>query len=244
MKIKTLSLVSLVALSALTARADSKGASQSFDNSYYSIQSVEVQEVPDSVLTNENFKDIDQLQQLQSTNMLGGALEPVGVGQAALILDQIINIGSKIWAIVEKNKPVVNVINLSANAVPEGLSSWQQIQQWRAPFARNYQVIMKNFLRMTVVNFIYRVQFTYGGNVDGKGLYLSAATVLPAQLKVLWGYHFNSQVSVANITNAGTHDSPLAALELQLKWSVDTVIKHHEETDSFYLRGDGYFRQL
>jgi hypothetical protein len=49
---------------------------------------------------------------------------------------------------------------------------------------------------------------------------------------------------VGNVLNAGPAAAPVAAIELQLNWSVETVLKHVRESATFYVRGDGYFEKV
>ena len=176
---------------------------------------------------------------------MDGPTDALGeLNEANLILDQIINMGKKIWVIVEANKPVVNVTTQTANALPTGASSWQALQGWQTPQAKTFRVVYENLYGMDVVDFKFRVLFTAGGNVKGKGLYITDATILPANLDVSWGYKFNATGSVSSVTNAGTSADPIGAMQLVMTWTVNTVLKHSESTENFYVRGDGLFKQL
>ena len=156
----------------------------------------------------------------------------------------IINIGKQIWAVIAANKPVVNVQTNLANAIPAGITDWTVLAGWQVPQAREYRVTYKNLYGITVVDFTFRILYTPGGSLNGHGEYLTNATIVPAQLSVAWGYTFNAQSTVAGVMNAGTPKDPIAALQLQLHWSVDTVMSHKEDTDDFYVKGDGTFQAL
>jgi hypothetical protein len=173
-----------------------------------------------------------------------GATILEGLNEADMILDKVINMGKKIWAIIEANKPVVNVQTDSANALPEGSKSWLNLQGWQAPVARVYRVNYTNVYGMNVVDFSYRVQFTAGGSVGGKGRYLAQVSVMPANLDVAWGYQFNMTASVPTVTNAGTTADPVGAANVVVTWKIDTVMKHSEESQSYYVQGDGKFLDL
>ncbi len=51
-------------------------------------------------------------------------------------------------------------------------------------------------------------------------------------------------VTIPSVTNAGTTQSPIAAAEVLVKWDVDTVINHEEQSADYYVRGDGTFQTL
>lgn len=159
-------------------------------------------------------------------------------------LDTVINLGKKIWVIIDANKPVVDVHTDTANALPKGAQSWQDLANWQAPVSKLFHVTYRNLFRMKVVDFSYRVLYTYGGTANGKGQYLTNVTIVPAELNVAWGYYFSAQALVPNVTNAGSSEDPIAAAELMLRYTVKTTLKHSEVTSSFYVRGDGNFKDL
>lgn len=170
------------------------------------------------------------------------ATDPVITGD--IVIDQIINLGARVWDVVVRNRPVVNVSTQTATALPKGVTEWTQLAGWQAPRAKIFRIRWQNLYRMDVVDFSVRVLYTYGGNVRGKGRYLTNVTIVPANLTVAWGYTFNAKASVPSVTNAGTERDPVGAAELLSTWSVDTVLKHEEGSMSFYVRGDGQFLNL
>lgn len=166
------------------------------------------------------------------------------IDELDVILDKIIAIGDKIWKIIEKNKPVVNQKYQAVSLVPEGATKWEQLERWSMPKTKVYHMVYKNGFGGTVVEFKYRIAFSYGGSVNGKGAYLSRIEIEPALLNVAWGYTFTANGEVVNPMNAGTKKAPIAAAELRMNWRVNTVLKHSEESTRFYVRGDGLFQDL
>lgn len=163
-----------------------------------------------------------------------------------LILDQIINIGQKIWAIIEKNKPVVDVRNSYATALPKGSTHWNDLTGWSAPKGKVYKLTAKNTYGQTMVTAKWQVIRTYGGSHEGKGKYLTAVTVEPLQVDVLWGYKFTlvAEVPDTSIVNVGTKADPVAAMTATLKWRIETVVKDSQGKGLYYLQGDGLFQEL
>lgn len=92
---------------------------------------------------------------------------------------------------------------------------------------------------MEVVNFKFRLQFTYGGNYRGKGRYIANATVAAGQADVMWGYTFNSNLEVGQAVNLNTKDDPHAGLEMNLHWNVKTWVKESENSVHFFITGLG-----
>jgi hypothetical protein len=94
------------------------------------------------------------------------------------------------------------------------------------------------------VDFSFRLLYTYGGNVEGKGRYLAHVTAVPLNVSVFWGYVFNSEIQIPNIVNVGSHENPVAGMEVLLKWQVKSILKHTEGSKSFFVQGDGKFFNL
>lgn len=205
---------------------------------YYTIASVTVEEIQEEpgLEWTANWPFMDEL---FDTPPGGGGLD-----ESLIVLDQIINFGKKIWAIVEANKPVVNYKTDRADAMPAGIQTWQNLETWNAPQAKVYRATYKNLFGMTVVDFAFRVLFTSGGSYKGKGQYLTHVTIVPANLNVAWGYNFDAQATIPSVVNNGTQAEPVAGMELLMNWTVKTVMKHHQSTMSFFVRGDGQFTNL
>ncbi|MBI4351797.1 MAG: hypothetical protein HY550_10175 [Elusimicrobia bacterium] len=161
-------------------------------------------------------------------------------------LDKIVNLMEKIFAIIEKNQPVVNITTNYANAVPFGTTHWTQLQGWNKPATKKYTFSMKNAYGSEVVKVTYQVHYTWKGNFQGKGLFLTGVTVEPLNVVTAWGYKVTlvSEVPDSTIANVGTHEDPIASMQLQLKWTVHTMIKDITSKAIYYVQGDGLLQQI
>ena len=170
----------------------------------------------------------------------GGGMDPF------VIIDKIINLGQKIWGIVEANKPVVNIQTQYGTATPKGIDHWTQLAGWKPPEGTVYGFSAKNAYGAQVVNVRYQVLRTCGGNYNGKGKYLTAVTIQPLTVDVLWGYKFNLSVEIpdSSIANVGTAQDPVAAMQPLVKWTIATVIKSSDGRSQYYLQGDGLFKEI
>ena len=206
-------------------------ASAEFDvPDFWVVDTVEVNAVPDIGGINllvENQCNVNSL----------FAESPLDLGTVGW--DEIINIGMKVWQIVLDNKPVVHVEIPVAHAMPRGLNCWSDLERWRAPSTNSYEVLYKNKFGAEVVKFRFRLQFTHGGSHAGLGRYIANATVMPAQIDVLWGYTFNAKVDIAQAVNLGTKQDPVAGLEMNLHWNVKTWVKESDNSVHFFIDGNG-----
>lgn len=161
----------------------------------------------------------------------------------AITPEIIINLGKAIWPIIEAGRPVVDIRTDWANAVPQGVNTWENLAEWRTPISKSFSFKWKN-LGVRVIHFDYSVIFTPGGRLNGNGRYLANVSVIPAKVSVSWGYKFSAQAQVSGITNAGSSSDPIAALQLVLTWTIDTPLTHHQLASDFYMTGSGDFRQV
>lgn len=232
-------------------------AEESADVNYpeYQIGKITLTDVTDSFPVNENLMSTSVLDSCNS-NEAGTPVNrylsettdfadlTTATGQLSVFVDQVINIGQKIWDVVAKGQPVVNVKLDSASAIPKGITCWTQMQGWKAPISRSYRIQYDNILGSTVVDFTFRVISIYGGNYNGKGKYITNASVQVKNLKVNWRFTFDVKVDVPVVFNQGTTEDPLAALQLNVNWKVKTIISYVEHTDAFHLNGNGIIRPL
>lgn len=161
-----------------------------------------------------------------------------------VFVDQIINIGKKIWAIIDAGRPVVNIKLDSANALPRGVNCWLDLENWQAPQSRVYRVTYVNGFGSDVVTFNYRVSFIAGGSLNGVGQYITNAQIMPATVDVGWGFTFNAQAEVPAVFNMGSKAQPIAGLQMNMKWSVDTAFQHMQESEAYHMSGKNKLVQL
>ena len=166
--------------------------------------------------------------------------------QVVGVIDQIVNLVDKVFTLIAKNQPVVNINVNYANAVPYGISHWTQLQGWKTPAVKRYQLTYKNPYGVKVVDITYQLHYTYGGNYNGAGKFLTGVTIEPIKVNTAWGYTVDmiAEVPDSTITNVGTAENPIAAMQVQLKYSVHTIVKDIQSKVIFYVQGDGLSKNL
>lgn len=214
--------VSLVFSGSLAMAANDSDAFFTIDE-----RTLKIQEIDSGVLTQDQVQDL-----IGDCSELDDNAYPQD-------LSELINYGKQIWKIVEANKPVVNVTENTANALPRGVQCWTDLEQWNAPKYKTYEVTYENLFGMKVVDFTFQLFFSYGGKVDGKGSYLANVTVAPMQLDVLWGFQMDAVVEVGQVLNTGTKDDPVAGMEMGMKWIAKSPLKESRGQVRFFVQGDG-----
>lgn len=236
-----LSLFSLTVLNPINASAQTVDVA---GDAYFTVGKVRVAEVDEA--TNEEF-DVNEFT-LKDLMSKAGRINKTSmtdeVSEGDIDIDKIINYAKMAWKFVKDNKPVVNVKRDRANALPAGVSNAFDLTNWSTPVYKTYRVSFENLFGMSVVDFKFRAAYTYGGRYNGVGRYLTNVTIVPSTVEVAWGYTFNADVVVTSTVNIGTKSAPIAGMEYEIRYSVDTVMKHFDETVNFFAAGDGRFQKL
>lgn len=162
---------------------------------------------------------------------------------AETIVDQVINIGTKVWNVVENARPISNFSAQSANALPQGARAWSQLEGWQEPVSRVYSASYKNLMGVEVARLVYRVTVLYGGSVEGVGRYIGYAAVQPVDVNVLPMWRLDATASVDSVYNMGTSRSPVAGMILNVNWQVRSVLSDRRQSDTLTLDARGNIRQ-
>jgi hypothetical protein len=186
-----------------------------------------------------NLKPLLKYQQFLEQQKL--KVQPAAESNAAIDWTQVINYAQKAWQFIQDNKAVSDYQRKYANALPGGVGSAFELSNWSAPNTRSYKIVYKNLLSVTILEFVYTVSYTYGGQYQGKGRYLDHITVLPTNVFVQWGWNFQASVSVPSIVNTGSSASPVAGASVELSYKLK-ALNSVERTESFFVKGDGYFQ--
>lgn len=214
--------------------------------SYFQIAQVTVKEVPTD-LTNEVYAVKALMRTCERSNTAGDVHPSIFLHSGLTDLfgwGDIINLGLKLWSIVQEGEPVANVQTSYATALPRGVSCWMDMENWRAPEIKTFQVQYYNLLGMNVVDFTYSLVAVSGGQYQGRGAYIAHATVVPVHLSVLWGFGVDASATVHVVFNTGTQTDPVAAMQVQVGWSVKSIFTSEQRTAMYYLNGQGLIQEM
>lgn len=213
---------------------------------YYQIKSYSIQETPVAADTMMKIRsDIRHHQELRIKGLgdgddklnPGDILNPVKEVDATL--DVIINMGAKIWKIFEASTPVVNLSAKRANALPKAVTDWRDMSNWSDVQAKQYTIEYKNGFNATVVRFSVLMTYTYDGQFQGRGKYLSDVGFLVNEYWVAPLYKLEGESEVVRVQNVGKADEAIAAMELNMVWRVSNVLVKSQNAVNYYVRGDG-----
>nr|BFD58809.1 hypothetical protein CKG001_09160 [Bdellovibrio sp. CKG001]BFD62234.1 hypothetical protein BdHM001_09150 [Bdellovibrio sp. HM001]BFD67848.1 hypothetical protein HAGR004_28700 [Bdellovibrio sp. HAGR004] len=224
------------------------------DKAYFEIKKVTVRDVTEQYPQMDTFaKGANGLSQdcnsqrplrVKFTGESDIANEVNPLNAIELIVDQIINIGKKIFAVINAGKSVVNLKMDTANALPAGLTCWSDLHGWNVPQSKVYNVVYENGFGMAVVDFSYRVTYTAGGSADGVGKYITNATFMPANLSVAWGFNFDATAVIPSVFNTGTKRDPVAGMQMNMEWKATSPMAYEQATESYFVSGENKLIQL
>ncbi|MCP4913381.1 MAG: hypothetical protein GY909_09685 [Oligoflexia bacterium] len=202
------------------------------DADYFTIGKVEVKPVEISQ---------EELVSLQEDYLADKADK--NLGKVIMVVDKLLALGTKIWDIVKKGKPVVTTrFATPVSVLPktnDPNTVFYEMENWSAPTFKRYRVEFKNLFGMVVVGFTYNVQFQHSGTFNGKGKYITGLTVSASDLSVAWGFNFDADSTLIAITNRGRRDDPLSAATIEIKYKASSVLKEISSSESFHVTGDG-----
>ena len=237
------STVLLTSLSAFAAKSNSADQISAETRNHLTISSVEVQDL--TYLYPNQAPSMYQINsQLEEMQRSGNAIDSLNKAAAVLdaadvVVDKIINIGTKIWNVVEKGKPVASYRSAQANALPQNALRWDQLQNWQQPTSVVKAVVYKNLYGIEVVRFVYRIVLLYGGDVSGIGRYIGYASVEPLEMTTAYLYKFDAQAKVDAVYNMGSSANPVAGMLLNVNWTISTILKTSTESHTFTMTGNG-----
>ena len=174
--------------------------------------------------------------------------EKANIGQVIAVANQVIALGEKIYEIVKKGQPVLNVSTAPISVLPKNSDGSPvdifQTSDWSMPLTRKVKLEYKNLYGSKVVTFDYTVMFVHSGKYNGKGAYLTAVQVVPTNVTVSWGYEFDVNMKLVGLQNHGSVESPVAGAIVQMSYKAKTVLRTIDSTDQYHVTGRGQLTQL
>lgn len=158
--------------------------------------------------------------------------------------DRIVNPCGSSWTVVSANAPAAKTGR--AAALPEGINDWSALDGWQEPKSYRVNYYTRNGFGMKAIDFTFRLGYHYGGSLAGRGRYLAEVSLEPEAVSVLPGYRLDAEARVEgfSVVNAGTHEDPVAGMQVKLVMSMASTSNHWTGTVVFYIDGTGKAREL
>lgn len=247
MKFLTIIVLASFTMPILANAADPRDISQEMMDQLTSLN-VEVRDVTEKYQKKNRFKIERAALQRQAIEAdLGSSFEQMigQLDQVEIVVDKIINIGTKIWNILEKGKPVANYQKIpKATAVPQNITAWQQLEGWENPQSKYYEITYKNLYNIEVAKLVYKIIYLTNGSYKGQGKYIGYVSVEPQEFNTAYLYTFNVQAAVESVYNKGTSQDPLAGMIININWTVSTFLNKETQSYSYHIDGLGNFSAL
>ncbi|MBD64287.1 MAG: hypothetical protein CME62_03720 [Halobacteriovoraceae bacterium] len=233
-----------VLLSALLVLPALANAENVYDAQFQQIKSVELVEV----LVDENGEEIEMAIHEKKAPQFKdqfnqSSVNQKGIGEYILITKELIALGKEIYKIIEAGKPVVQMnvepIDILPRAAGGEAISAMQLHGWRAPKAKTYRMYVKNYMGVKTASMDVMLIFSYGGQNNGSGRFITGAMIKPVKVDVKWGYTLNANFKLDSIMNQGTVDNPVAGGLLTLDYSINTVLQSTNDSYTFFINGMG-----
>lgn len=181
------------------------------------------------------MKKIAALEAAQAEEMNRPKDEDITAG--LIIAEKVINIGKDVWNIIQEGKAVSDIKTDYATGLPEGVKNWTDLQGFSNLVHKTYPLEGKNS-RGKVKNFgTFTLVHQYGGNIDGKGKYLTTVGVVGSNITTGWNQSLNFATNVVNVANAGTKENPIASVTMEMNLSRSGLTKYNKAV-LFQFRGD------
>lgn len=230
--------IATIFLASMTAFSSTASAFTESERRQLTIGSVEIQDLTSQYPQAPSARQLYEAAPMyEDLGRFGGQLQA-----AEVIVDRIINIGTKIWNVVERGRPVANYQNNRATALPQGARSWDQLENWQQPRSRVVGITYKNLYGIEVAKMVYRIVLLSGGSVEGRGRYIGYASVEPLEVNTAFMYTMNASANADSVFNLGTRQNPVGGMILNISWTVSTVLMQRTGTATFTLDGLGNIR--
>ena len=222
-------------------------ATDVYSDQFQRVRSVELYEITDD--TNEEKliekKELpSELSILLKRSRVKSVTGAVGV---IMITKELIALGEEIYEIIDAGKPVADINSTPVSVLPknnkgEAIAAYD-LTNWKVPKAKKYKVVTTNYLGMRPASFEFMLIYTYGGDYQGKGKYISSAQIKPTAVNLKWGYDLNVNFSVQSITNQGSTEDPIAGAVLELSYKISNVLQEVQNSKTFYINGLGLTKE-
>lgn len=177
-------------------------------------------------------------------------------GKVIGVAKDVVALGEAIYALVEKGRPKVtteyapisilprDASNPSTDAATRNVVDAFDMEGFSFPVEKMITAKVKSPTGKEAVVFQYKVVYSYGGSYNGTGKYLTGINIIPASVKVGYGWSFNSSMKLTGMMNHGTRANPVVGAMITIKYSMNSSTQAFERNDTIYISGDGSMKAM
>lgn len=159
-------------------------------------------------------------------------------------LREMVALGEAIYELAKKGRPTNVTEYAPISVVPRDPISKEYIdpfdlEGFSMPIEKNFIAKVKNGNGSEVVNFSYKVIYSYGGSYNGKGKYLTNVMIVPGSIKTSFGWDFSATMKLSGIMNHGSKENPVAGAMVTIKYSMNSWSTAFERNDTIHITGRG-----
>ena len=159
----------------------------------------------------------------------------------------MVALGEAIYELVKKGKPSNVTEYAPISVVPKDPTTKEiadifDLEGFSMPVQRTYTTKIRNGVGKVLVNFTYKVMYSYGGSYNGTGKYLTGVIIVPQSVKTTFGWDFNASMKLSGMMNHGTKANPVAGVMLTIKYQMNSWSAAFERNDTIHITGRGEFK--
>lgn len=165
-------------------------------------------------------------------------------GRIITTAKDVVALGEAIYELLNKGRPKITTEYAPISVVPRDPTSKEiidpfELEGFSMPTERRFNAKVKNKVGQEVVNFNYKLMYSYGGSYNGKGKYLTGVIIVPGNIRAKRGWIVDSSMKLSGIMNHGTKDSPVAGAVLNIKYAIHSMFQAFERNDTIHITGKG-----
>ena len=166
------------------------------------------------------------------------------INDVIVTIDRMISTGQKIWDFLVSTKPDAAYDTFKTSIVPDGITTWTQLNKWSKPVSKIFRVEFMNTFGSVAGSFDYRITYFHSGSYKGKGKFIGQITVVPQNIQLKTDRSFKMKVEIASIINYGDEVDPIAGAQLIVSWATPTTTRYEMKSAEYMIYGTGEFQDL
>lgn len=167
-------------------------------------------------------------------------------GKVISTAKDMVALGEAIYTLVTKGRPKNTTTYAPISVVPKDPTTKEHVdlfdlEGFSIPVEKTYVAKVYSGGKV-VVNFTYKVMYSYGGSYNGTGKYLSNVIIIPGSVKTSFGWEFNAKMQLSGMMNHGTKANPVAGIMVTINYKMDSWSSSFERNDTVHITGNGQIR--